>query len=333
MVIHHRWNLRDECWFIGNSLGILAISNCSFEGKPHTLTWTGGMIRCFFWGWIFRVLSASVSFTGKARWQCPRALCTDCRHAISLWSPERISKMNWSLYGLWWFGNTASGLDRIEELLQQKVWVCLCHFLGWNEEGCQILKHIETSCNCSWPSFIMTVLDCPQVHESSKSDKYEDTWGFSRNAASCWVFIWSDLECFSDLLNPGKSSIHSFHVISHMSPQDSTRPSWVDSKCPKSHPGHTDHQLWAIAHTTASHVGVSCVSGFFIVLLGMDLTLKLGLLSTWNTWTRCWLFFLVPHPWCQFRLFHDVTSPFLWFYLVFVSPYGSLWIYDDLMMA
>lgn len=27
---------------------------------------------------------------------------------------------------------------------------------------------------------------------------------------------------------------------------------------------------------------------------------------------------------------HDVTSPFLCFYLVFVSPYGSLWIYDGI---
>lgn len=194
MVIHHRWNLRDECWF-NRFIGNVGISNCSFWGQAahtHVDRWDDWIWLMFLWGWIFRVLSASVSSTGKARWQCPRAFCTDCRHAISWWSPERISKMDWSLYGLWGFGNTASGLDRIEELLQQKVWVCLCQFWGWNEEGCQILKHIETSWNCSWTSFIMTVLDCPQVHESSKSDKYEDTWGFSRNAASRWVYMeWS----------------------------------------------------------------------------------------------------------------------------------------------
>lgn len=42
------------------------------------------------------------------------------------------------------------------------------------------------------------------------------------------------------------------------------------------------------------------------------------------------ILFIVPHPWCQFRLFHDVTSPFLCFFLVCVSPYGSLWIYDGI---
>ena len=204
------------------------------------------------------------------------------------------------------------GLDRIEELLQQKVCVSLCHFgvkmrkdvRFWN-----ILKHHETVPDTS---FIMTVLDCSQkcrwkaictvclisrCTKVANQTSMRTLGGFSRNEASCWVFIWSYLECFSDLLNPGKSSIHSFHVISRMSPQDfhTSKMGWFEMS--KNHPGHTDHQLWAIAHTTVRHVVVSCVIGFFIVLLGMDLTLKLGFigfLSTWNTWARSSFFSCSP---------------------------------------
>ena len=255
-------------------------------------------------GWCFmRVdLQSCVSkrnFTGKARWQCPRALCTDCRHAISWWSPDRKGRWTDPI----WLLVISEHCIRVF----MKVWTASKSFcsrrcayvyailgveMGKDVRFRNILKHHETVPDAS---FIMTVLDCPQVHESSKSDKYEDTWGFSRNAASCWVFIWSDLECFSDLLNPGKSSIRWSHIRTPTGFHTSGL-GWFQMS--KNHPGHTDHQLWAIAHTTARHVVSSSVIAFFIFLLGMDLTLKLGLLSTWNTWTRCWLFFLVLHPWC-----------------------------------
>ncbi len=72
------------------------------EGKPHTLTWTGGIDGVANFCAIQSYLSKR-NFTGKARWQCPRALCTNCRHAISWWSPEGKARWTdpiWPL-GIW----------------------------------------------------------------------------------------------------------------------------------------------------------------------------------------------------------------------------------------
>lgn len=152
----------------------------------------------------------------------------------------------------------------------------------------------------------MTVLDCPQVHESSKSDKYEDTWGFSGSAASCWVSIWSALECFSDLLSLAWL-IRNFHKSprTHRSSALSNRPYDGAPRCRFLCHWFLYRSLGDGSHAkTRPFVNMKYMNPF--------------------------IHFLVPHPWCQFRLFHDVTSPFLCFYLVFVSPYGSLWIYDGL---
>lgn len=96
----HSPPLKPWRWFVdslGFHLGILAFQIARLRASR---THSRGQVGWFdvLWGWILLDIqssfSASVSSTGKARWQCPRALCTDCRHAISWWSPER--KARWA---------------------------------------------------------------------------------------------------------------------------------------------------------------------------------------------------------------------------------------------
>ncbi len=115
-----------------------------------------------------------------------------------------------------------------------------------------------------------------QVHESSKSDKYEDTGGFSRSAGSCWVFIWSDLGCFSNLLNPVASPAYthfmSFHVCHR---RISTRSSWVDSKCPKI---TQDTQIISSEQSPIRR----CATLSFLMSL-VSLSFSWGWISHWNS--------------------------------------------------
>ena len=272
------------------------------------------MIRwwMFFEGGYFRDLSASVNSTGKARWQCPRALCTDCRHAISWWSPEGISKMNWSLYGLWWFGNTASGLDRIEELLQQKVWVYVYAIFRvemrkdvrfWN-----ILKHHATvpELFSSWPFWIAR--RCTKVANQTSMRTLGGSAEMQQVAESLYGVILSVLVTYWILANLAWL-IRNFHKSprTHRSSALSNRPYDGAPRCRFLCQWFLYRSLGDGSHTkTRPFVNMKYMNPF--------------------------IHFLVPHPWCQFqfRLFHDVTSPFPWFYLVFVSPYGSLWIYDGI---
>ena len=272
----------------------------------HVDRWDDSML---FWGWdIQSSFSASVSFTGKARWQCPRALCTDCRHAISLWSPERISKMNWSLYGLWWFGNTASGLDRIEELLQQKVWVYVYAIFRvemrkdvrfWN-----ILKHHATvpELFSSWPFWIAR--RCTKVANQTSMRTLGGSAEMQQVAESLYGVILSVLVTYW-ILTSLACLIRNFHKSprTHRSSALSNRPYDGAPRC----------RFWC--------------HWFLYRSLGDGSHTKTGFLSTWNTWTRCWLFFLVLHPWCQFRLSHDVTSPFS---MVLFGLCVTLWILMDL---
>lgn len=67
MVIHHRWSLGDvdSIDSFGNIGSEFQIAH--FEGKPHTLTWTGGMIRCFFEGGYSEFFFSKRKFNRKSK--------------------------------------------------------------------------------------------------------------------------------------------------------------------------------------------------------------------------------------------------------------------------
>lgn len=154
----------------------------------------------------------------------------------------------------------------------------------------------------------MTVLDCPQVHESSKSDKYEDTWGFSRNAASRWVFKYGVL----------LSVLVTYWILANLA--------WLIRNFHKSPRTHRSSALSNRPYDGAPRCRFLC-HWFLYRSLGdgsHTKTRPFVNMKYMNPVNPLLIVFFVLHPWGQFRLFHDVTSPFLCSFLVFVSPYGSL---------
>ena len=200
------------------------------------------------------------------------------------------------------------GLDRIEELLQQKVWVCWMPFLGvemrkdvkfWN-----ILKHHETvpELLSSWQFWI--VRRCTKVANQTSMRTLGGSAEMQQVAESLYGVLLSVLVTYWILASLAWL-IRNFHKSprTHRSSALSNRPYDGTPRC---------HFLchWFLYRSLGD--GFHTKTQPFVNMKYMNPLL---------------IVFSCSPSWCQFRLFHDVTSPFLWFFFGFCVP---LWILMDL---